>query len=180
MKKTKKASDFLITTSHQKVLSFLCNNAPGEYYDAQIAREIGDLSKASANNALRDLQSTGILKRRYLGNIALNSVDTRNPLLKQYKILINITLLSGLLDEIKDLSKEIIMFGVSATGENQTEDLIDLFIVTEKVKSVEKIIENNSLKSSLHLIVHTPRQVEMFQAEAPMFFENILRGIKLF
>jgi len=180
MKKIETNIDVISSTSLQKVLKYLCENYDKEHYDAEVARNIDDLSKASTNNSLKHLYSMGLIQRRYVGNIALNKIDINNPLLKQYKILMNIATVTSLIDEIKEYSQKVIMFGNSSSGTNLKDEHIDLFIITEKVKSVEKIIENNKLFPQLHLIIHTPKQVEQFKKEAPMFFESVYKGIHLF
>lgn len=179
MTKQNTLMEYIVSTSHQKVLRFLCENNDREYYDAEIALKIKDLSKASTNNALKDLFSLGIINRRYLGNIALNSIDTNSPLLKQYKILLSVLKLSGLVAKIKEDAEKIIIFGNSALGENKIGEAVDLFIVTENVSKIERIIENDPIFPDLHLIIHTPKQVESFRNEAPLFFENIIKGIRL-
>jgi DNA-binding transcriptional ArsR family regulator len=171
--------DVMSSTSLQKVLKYLCDNFDKEHYDAEVARNIHDLSKASVNNSLKQLYSIGLIQRRYVGNIALNKIDIQNPLLKQYKILMNIALVTSLVEEIKEYSNKVIVFGNSSLGTNLTDEHIDLFIISDKVKSVEKIIENNVLFPKLHLIIHTSKQADEFKKEAPMFFESVYKGIHL-
>jgi len=171
--------DFIASTSHQKVLSYLSENFDRDHYDSEIARDIPDLSKASVNNALKELHAVGLIKRKYLGNIALNNIDRNSVLLKQYKVLINIARLGSVIDSIREHCDQIIMFGNASTGVNHQSDTIDLFIVTEQVRTVEKKIENCDIFSKLHLIIHTAKQALMFENEAPSFYANIQKGLHL-
>jgi len=180
MKNKNTISSFLTSTSQQKVIKFLCAHINQEFYDAQIAREIQDISKASVNNALHDLHAVGIIGRRYLGNIAMNTINTQNPVIKQYKIALTVSDISLLLSTIQSYCTEITMFGNASIGQNNIEDKIDLFIVTEHVRTVEKLIKNNSIGHKINFIIHTAKQVRMFQKEAPVFFESINNGLKLF
>ncbi len=125
------------------------------------------------------MHAVGLVNRRYVGNMALNSISIDSPLLKQFKILINVARVDNLIKQISEDSETIIMFGNSSEGKNHKDDTIDLFIVTEKVRSVETKIENHPLFSKLRLIIHNSVQADMFNKEAPAFYESVQKGILL-
>ncbi len=60
--------NFVISTNHQRVLSFLAKFSDQEFYEREIARKVG-ISTGSTNKVLNDLFSVGLLKRRQAGKM---------------------------------------------------------------------------------------------------------------
>ena len=106
----------IIGTVNQKILSLLAKFSDKEFYERQIARKIG-IAYGSANRALNDLYSTGAVKRRQEGKMYFYSVDLSNAAITELKKLINIMLIEPLVEELKNISSRIVLYG---SGDKET------------------------------------------------------------
>ncbi|MFH7873640.1 MAG: nucleotidyltransferase domain-containing protein [Candidatus Aenigmatarchaeota archaeon] len=70
----------------------------------------------------------------------------KNPVVRQFKILYNIWKLREIIDEIKHISKKIILFGSCTGGTDVKESDIDLLIITEEKRSVKESISEFNKK----------------------------------
>src|SRR4030042_4256491 len=133
--------NFLISTNHQKVLSFLAEFSDKEFHEREIARKIG-ISYGSANRVLHDLHSDGYLVRRQAGKMLFYMFNSLEPSRKSLKIFGTIALLRPLICELTKASYKIILFGSCADGTETSESDIDLFIVTsQKSKTLQIILD---------------------------------------
>ena len=102
--------DSLISNVDQRILQFLAKFSDKELHEREIARRIG-IAAGSANRALNDLFKTGALKRRREGKMLFYSVNTANPAIIEFKKLVSIMLLEPLVEELKDFSSKVILYG---------------------------------------------------------------------
>jgi predicted nucleotidyltransferase len=168
----------LFATNPQKILEFLIQN-PGEEYlsrEIQIAIKI---SKAGTNFALNDLVSAGFIRRKKRGKTYFYAVNFEHPLIKQLKVLKVIIFLNPLLKKIRNKSQKIILYGSSSRGENTKDSDIDLFVVTNSLPEVEKIVRNSSKGKIIQLIAKTPLKYIEMEKTDPIFYAEIERGIVL-
>ncbi len=136
--------NFVISTNHQKVLSFLAKFSDQEFYEREIARKVG-ISTGSTNKVLNDLFSNGLLKRRQEGKMNFYVIDKTSPIFKYFKILNNILLILPLVEKLKSFTKKIVLYGSCADGSDTSESDIDLFLVSEARERILQIIGNYSL-----------------------------------
>ena len=66
----------IITTNTQKALSLLTKFSDQEFYEREVARSL-DISAGSANRALNELFSSGVVTRRREGKMFFYSVNSR-------------------------------------------------------------------------------------------------------
>jgi len=175
--------NFVISTNHQKVLSFLAKFSDQEFYEREIARKIG-ISTGSTNKVLNDLFSNGLLKRRLEGKMYFYIIDETHPIFKYFKILNNILLLLPLVDKLKSLAKRIILYGSCADGKDTSTSDIDLFIVSEERKRILQIIGDYSLGKGFEDIRIQPivqSSIELLRSEKDdkEFLSLIREGIVL-
>ena len=166
----------IFKTNSQRIIEYLIKK-PGYKFlskEIQIATRI---SKAGANFALLDLVKTGLINRERKGNVYLYTIDDEHPVVKQLKILQNIIDLTPLICKMKHKANKIILYGSASTGENTEESDIDLFVVTNKVKEIERLIEENSLRGKIQLIVRSPLQYIEMEKTDPHFYQQVERGI---
>lgn len=136
--------NFIISTNHQRVLSFFTKFSDQEFYEREIARKVG-ISTGSSNRVLNDLFSDGLLKRRGEGKMRFYKIDITNPVFKPFKILNNIVLLMPLVEKLKKMTKRIILYGSCAEGSDTSKSDIDIFILSEDRRKVLQVIEDHSL-----------------------------------
>jgi len=168
----------IFTTNPQKILEFLIQ-APGEEYLSREIQIAVKISKAGTNFALNDLVKAGFIRRKKRGKMYLYAVNYDQPIIKQLKILKVIFLLNPLLKKIRNKSQKIILYGSSSRGENTKDSDIDLFVVTNSLPEVEKIVRNSSKGKIIQLIVRTPLKYIEMEKTDPIFYAEIERGIVL-
>ena len=168
----------LVATSTQKILDFLVQHPERQFLAGEIQKAT-KISKGGANLSLRELATNGLVMRENRGKFFLYSVDPAQPVIKQLKVLRNIELLSPVIAKIKQLSEKVVLFGSSARGEDMPESDIDLFILTNNSREVEKTLKGRKLSRKLQLIVRTPVRFAEMENKEPVFFEEISRGITL-
>ncbi len=150
-----------------------------DFYDAEISRLISDVSRASANNALRDLDKWGITKRYFIGNIALNRVESSSLFIREYRRFIYVTELVGFVEEVKNWTSYISIFGEYLDQPFGDTPIADIFIVTEKVERVSRILKQCPYSKFLNLIIYTPEQFDWFKNESPSIWSEVQKGLRL-
>jgi len=135
----------IIATTNQKILSFLVKFSDKEFYERQIARKIG-IAYGSANRALHELYSTGTIKRRREGKMHFYSVDSSKPAIIELKKLINLLLIEPLIESLKDISSQVVLYGSCAQGADTSKSDLDLFIVSSNRERVAEVINNFSFQ----------------------------------
>jgi len=173
----------IITTVNQKVLSFLTKFSDKEFYERQIARKIG-IAYGSANRALNELYSTGAIKRRQEGKMYFYSVDRSNATIAEFKKLINITLIEPLIEELKDISSRIVLYGSCAQGTDTSQSDLDLFIVANDKERATEAINNFSFPrgfEDIHIqsVIKSPAELFEIGKSEQAFLEEVEQGIIL-
>lgn len=176
-------NNLIINTNHQKVLSFLAKFSDKEFYERQIARKIG-ISYGSANKVLNDLYSNGLLTRRQEGKMYFYSLNETNAVLRQFKILNILVLLMPLVEELKKVTKKIVLYGSCAEGADTSESDIDLFIISEQKRKVLQIIGKFSLGKGfegikIQPVIQTPIELLDSEKEDKEFLSLVREGIIL-
>jgi predicted nucleotidyltransferase len=175
--------DSLITTATQKVLQFLAKYSDKEFHEREIARRIA-ISAGSANRSLNELYKNGSLTRRQEGKMLFYSLDVSRPAVTAFKKLVNILLMEPLVEELKNITSRVIIYGSCAQGTDTYRSDMDVFIVANNRDTVRTVIENFSFPKGfeeipLQAVIKTP--VELLEArEADQVFLNeVEQGIVL-
>ena len=173
----------IIATVNQKVLSLLAKFSDKEFYERQIARKI-DIGYGSANRALNELYSTGTIKRRQEGKMYFYSIDPSNAAIIEFKKLINIVLIEPLIEELKNVSSRIVLYGSCAQGIDTSQSDLDLFIVSNDKERVMETIGSCSFPrgfEDIHIQPVIKSPVELLEAgeSEQAFIEEVEHGIVL-
>jgi len=173
----------IIATAKQKVLSLLAKFSDNEFYERQIARKLG-ISYGSANRAVNNLYSTGAIRRRHEGRMYFYSVDTANPAIIEHKKLTNIILIEPLVEELKNISSRIVLYGSCAQGTDTSQSDLDLFVVSDNREQVAEVLNNFSFPlgyEDVHIQLVTKSSTELLQAgeSEQTFLEEVEQGIIL-
>ena len=134
--------DFFISTNQQKVLSFLAKFSDQEYHEREIARKVG-ISYGSANRILNDLAVQGLLMRRRVGKMFFYSFNRSDPIFKPFKTFISIALLRPLIDKLRSVASEVVLYGSCARGEDASKSDVDLFIISEDKEEALRLIRGH-------------------------------------
>jgi DNA-binding transcriptional ArsR family regulator len=174
---------YIIATNSQKVLSLLAKFPDQDFYEREISRRLG-ISSGSANRALNELFSSGVITRRQEGKMLFYSIDHPDAAITALKKIINILLIEPLLGKLKTISNRIVLYGSCALGTDCSESDLDLFVVSNRKKEASNIINDFTFPrgyENIHIqsVIKTP--VELLEAggSESAFMEEVERGIVL-
>ncbi|MGB5932373.1 MAG: nucleotidyltransferase domain-containing protein [Anaerolineae bacterium] len=170
--------DVFVSTNLQRALSFLAEHPEQTYFVKEISRLAG-ISYGGASEALAQLYALGLLTREQRGKLILYRASAQHPLIRRYKVLLTLTDLTALLDELKPLTSEVILFGSCAEGTNTAESDIDLYLTTDTPDVVRDVIWRTPLAKKLRPIISTPIGSVETKQQDPVFYEQVMRGIVL-
>ena len=173
----------LIATVNQKVLSLLVKFSDQEFYEREVARKLG-ISTGSANRALNELFSSGVVWRRREGKMYFYSIDSSNAALTEFKKMVNLLLVEPLVEELKKMSSRIILYGSCALGTDISESDMDLFVVSNSKEDVSNVISGFTFPrgfENIHIqpVIRTPVELLEGRESERTFMEEIDRGIVL-
>jgi len=176
-------SPHIIFTVIQKVLCLFAKFSDKEFYERQIARKLG-IGYSSANGALNELYSAGVLKRRREGKMYFYSVDHSSPIVLALKKLVNLLLIESLIEELKKASSRIILYGSCAKGTDTSRSDLDLFVVSNNRDRILDIVSSFKFPrgfEEIHIqaVVKTPVELLEVKGSDQAFIEEVEQGIVL-
>ena len=175
--------DVLVYTVNQRILQFLAKYSDKEYYERDIARQVG-VASGSANRALNELYRVGAVKRRQEGKMLFYSISSSGPAITEFKKLINIMLVEPLVEELKDAAKRMVLYGSCAQGTDNSKSDVDIFIVTGKREQINRVIEGFRFPKGyeeIHIqaIIKTPLELLKAGESEQVFLNEVEKGITL-
>jgi predicted nucleotidyltransferase len=170
--------EILFKTNSQKVIEYLIQK-PGKEFLSKEIQVATKMSKAGANFALNDLAKANLVNRQQKGKTYLYTINDENPVVKQLKILRTIMNLMRLIKKLKQKSSKIILYGSSSRGEDTEDSDIDLFIVTNLIEDIEKIVQRNKHYKKVQPIIRKPLKYIEMEKTDPTFYQEIEKGIVL-
>jgi len=173
----------LIATVNQKVLSLLVKFSDQEFYEREMARKLG-IATGSANRALNELLSSGVVWRRREGKMYFYSIDSSNAVLTEFKKMVNLMLIEPLVEELKKISSRVVLYGSCALGADTSESDMDLFVVSNSKEDVSNVISGFTFPrgfENIHIqsVIKTPVELLEGRESERTFMEEIERGIVL-
>ena len=166
------------TSTSQIIMAFLCQNPQQSFYSGEIADKT-HLSKGGTNQSLHELADQGVLKAEQKGRMIFYSVDLKSPLIRQHKILQNITILEDLVKKVKPVAERIVLFGSCARGEDSQESDIDLLVISQDQERVRSLVPETKAKRKIQLLLKTSQEFIQLEDKEPIFYKEVERGIVL-
>jgi predicted nucleotidyltransferase len=169
-----------ITPKLMRVFEFFLSDPMREYHQRELARS-AKVSVGSANRILRLLADLGLLTRRRRGRMIFYKLDAEDPVVRQFKALLNVYSLKPLLHAVKRCSRRIVLFGSSAQGTDVKESDIDFFVLASDKKSARNEISEFNRKSERKIapIIVDANEFVKLKRNDRALYENIERGITL-
>ena len=171
----KRIQDVFVSTSEQRIYTFLCNHPHESFFDKEISDKTG-LSRGATNIALRKLAKAGIINKERKGRMLFYSVTLSDPRVRYWKILNNILKIQSIVTKLKKWSEKIILFGSAAEGTNIPESDVDIFVLTSNLESVKKYA---SKPMNIQLIIKRPLEFVEMEKKDPEFHNEVSQGIVL-
>ncbi|MBN1621791.1 MAG: nucleotidyltransferase domain-containing protein [Endomicrobiales bacterium] len=169
--------NIIFSTNQQKVLDFLLGRPDEEFYDRQISKLTG-ISRAGANFALRDLEKTGIIKKKVQGKMNFYGI-TNSKIVRQLRIMKNILDLEVVLEEIMPISTRVVLYGSSSKGTNSKESDYDLFVISDNRKKIEMECLKSGLGEKIKPVIMTINEFAKLKIQNKVFYNQINEGIEL-
>jgi len=169
-----------ITPTLMAVFDLFLGDPMREHHEREVVRET-KVSKGSANKILRQLADLDLLIRVTKGRMVFYRLNAREPVARQFKVLANVYALKELVDQLKQYSQRIVLFGSCAQGIDVKGSDIDLFILGSEKGTVKRMISDFNRKSERKIapiIADTNEFVHLKREDEPLY-ENIERGIVL-
>lgn len=169
----------IFSTPLLRVLDFLLEKSGLELSDLEITNEIKGAKRAAVHQALIRLNEMGITRRVRTGKRCYNSIDYQNAWITPFKIASNILTISPLVDEIKEISTKIILFGSRATGDNRSDSDFDLLVIAGDPNSILKKIGGAPNADRVQLIIKSPEEMLAIEKNNVVLSDEIRKGVTL-
>jgi len=166
----------LVATNAQKVLHFLIDYPILDFLESEIQKAT-KISKSGVNYALRDLVTSDFLFRTKRGKVFFYTLNHKNLVVKQLKVIETINQLNGILKRLKSLASKVILFGSSSRGENTPDSDIDLLIISRSKDLVMEQIKRHKSKRKIQSIIYTNLNFIEKKKTDPVFYEQVNKGI---
>lgn len=158
----------------KKIINFLLDRAGEKVYLSQIAVAL-KIAPSTAHQILNRYVKSGLVKSEKMGNLTLFEIKAGDPLIKQLKVTKTMELLGPLIEKLKPVSDQIVLFGSAGKGENTQESDLDLFILANKTGKIEEVINNYS-KEKLKVMIKTYPEWVTMQKRNPYLYDQINQG----
>ena len=175
----KKVKNILFATNSQKVLNFFLDNPTKEFVGKDLVKNKLGISRSGIYYALKELSKDGFLHEYVNGWMHFYSLNHKNIIVKQLKVLKTMVEIRPLIERLKKFSSKIILFGSISRGESVKDSDIDLFIITHNKKAIEKEVSKFKSKRKIEIVKKTELEYVEMKKRTPVFFEQINKGILL-
>ena len=171
---------FLYNRNPLNILSYLGKNRFDDFlYGAKIADDIG-INQGGTSIILKEFHKMGIIQKHGVGKTLVYSVNKKHPVLKMFRVFENIVEINGLVENIKEQCKKIILFGSCSTGDDTAESDIDLFVLTiEDAGNIRKKILKYKTERQIKSIVINQLELIEMEKKDKVFMDEVKKGLIL-
>ena len=178
----KKLIDTIIAKNSFKLLSVFLFKPNAQIYQNEVIRMSG-LSKNTVMKLLSLFTREGLLKESRKGNLKLFSLVEEHPVVKQLKVLINVSELSAILKDFTGKGFETYLFGSAARGDDTENSDIDLLIIGKisnaSLADMTAMI-TKAMNRDVNPVIKSPYEYSTLYKTDKAFFQNLERDrIKL-
>lgn len=171
--------EFLYNKNPMKVFSYLSKSKNDEnLYGSKIAEDIG-INQGGTSIGLKRFKEMNILESENVGKTVVYRTKKDNPLVKAFRVFENILELNELIESIKPYSRKIILFGSCATGEDNIDSDIDIFIIADEKDRITEEISITETERKISPVIVTPLELSEMNEKEKVFLSEIERGIEL-
>ena len=168
-----------ITPTLLKILYLFHEDPMQELHEREVIRK-ARVSKGSGNKILRKLSEIKVLSRDKRGRMVFYSLNTKNAVARQFKILFTVFSLNDLVEDIKQDCRRIMLFGSCSEGTDVKESDVDLFVLTNEKGRVKSKVNayGKAGRRIAPIIVNANEFIKLRREDKPLY-ERILNGIVL-
>jgi predicted nucleotidyltransferase len=162
-----------------RTLKRLARSPGREYYLREIAADTGG-SVGGTHRALAELRALGLVKARRSGRNYYHAAEERNPALRHVKIFASLLDIQPLVEELRPLSKKLVLFGSCSTGEDTEDSDVDMLIVTGDEEGARQAVKRYEGPRPVRPLIFTPQKLLKARERDPAFHSEIDKGIILY
>lgn len=153
------------------VIDYLLDNPDKRFYLTQIATATS-VSDSTVQRILEIEVRRKFVVKEKTGNLSYYFVDLGNPLVREAKISKTLGEIAQLINQIKEDSAKIILFGSCAKGEDTADSDIDLLVLSNKKDFIKNFVRRQKTKRPIRVIAKTyPEWVSLPKENAYLYSE---------
>lgn len=147
---------------------------------SKISKQLG-LSVGSVYSILKKFNDAEIVRGIRIGRATIYETVHNNPLIKQYRVFDNLLFLNNLVQQLKGITRKIILFGSCSQGDDTIESDIDLFILADEdlQLKIRDIIGNYLSEREIKPVIVDSMELLEMQKKDQVFYGEIQKGIAL-
>ncbi len=168
----------LFALSQVQVLRFLSDHAGQSFYEREIVQHI-DASRSAVNLATRSLHQAGLLIRQRRGRMSFYAANDHHPFVRQFKLLSTVARLEPLLQALRPLARQVILFGSCAQGTDTADSDVDLFILTPDRRQISTAIGQTHVDRPIQPVVMNNQELAAVKEREAAFYAQVQKGIVL-
>ncbi len=171
--------EFMYNKNPMKVLSYLSKNRKNEnLYGTKIAEEIG-VNQGGTSIVLKRFKEMNIVNSGNVGKTVVYQTIKDDPLVKAFRVFENILELNDLIERIRPYSRKVILFGSCATGEDDIDSDVDIFIIADEKERIREEISITEFERKISPIIVNPLEFSEMSEKEKAFLLEIENGIEL-
>lgn len=157
-----------------KILIFFLENPSYEFSETEVRTKL-QLARASVNKWLNALFNYKILQQLIRGRMNLYRLNLNSPVVKQFKVLINIIKLLPSFTSSKNT--QVFLYGSTARGEDVEDSDIDLLIIGKQPKEILDVIRKveSKLNRRVKPSFYTEFEWSQMSRKDTAFYEHVER-----
>jgi len=129
--------------------------------------------------ALKSLQTMDFVVEKKSGKNIYYKVNTANSSVKNFKIFITTTELNPFINDLKNISEKIILFGSCSTGDDTAASDIDLFILSHDPEKVKTYLNKKRSGRTIQVVIVNAAELVKLKEHDEAFYQEIAKGITL-
>jgi predicted nucleotidyltransferase len=167
-----------ITPLGMQIITFLARHPEQEFYMREIAQSINK-SVGGTHKTLKSLQIMNFILEKKSGKNIYYRINTTNPSVKNFKIFMTTTELNSFINDLKDISEKIILFGSCSVGDDTSSSDIDLFILSHDPEKVKSYLNKKRPGRTIQAVVVDASGLVKLKEHDKAFYQEIKKGITL-
>jgi predicted nucleotidyltransferase len=138
-----------------------------------------ELSIGSVYGILKEFDDAGFIKGTKIGRATIYEPMRSNPIIKQFRIFDNLLFLTNLVEQLKDLTRKIILFGSCSSGEDTIDSDIDIFIIADcdMQTDVRRILSDFKSEREIKSVIMDSMELMEMERNDHVFYKEIHKGI---
>ena len=170
----------IIDAKSARLLAVMAEDPQRELYQREIAR-LALVSIGATSQKMKKLSDDELVNSRNSGKMIFYRYNLKNPVAKQFKILLNLSAVFELTRKLRGHAERVILFGSYAEGTNVTASAIDIFVLTREGKKVREIARDcgDNQGKKVSLVIVNINEFQLLKAKYRPLYKRIIQGITL-